>query len=145
MGLEQKSTEYGTVFRMAGGCKDDWENIRTSTYFDTPAVWKPKRKRAVAITLQGPALHALRESEAELKAEIVVTGSIRTCARQAELYKSDPSRYAPPSVGLHCQGLAIDVNTGHLNDRVKHALKRHGFTQARPTDEPWHFSYGWTA
>lgn len=147
MGLQSKSTEYGTVHRLEGGCKDDWDNITRSEYYETPRVLRPKRRRPVAITLQRPALKALKAAEAEIKKEIVVTGSIRTCEQQAALYQSDPNRYAPPSVGLHCQGLAIDVNTGekYLTDTVRAALKRHGWTQARPDDEPWHFSYGWTA
>lgn len=147
MGLEQKDTEYGTVFRLAGGCKDDWVNITTSTDYRKDSGVVRRRTRKVSITLQRPALKALRAAEAELGREIVVTGSLRTCARQAELYKSDPGRYAAPSVGLHCQGLAIDVTTAdpELTTRTRRALLRHGFSQSRPVDEPWHFSYGWTA
>ncbi len=143
--LQSKSTEYGTVHRLDGGCKDDWANIITDDYYRKQSGVVRRRKRAVSITLQKPALIALQKAEAELGIEIVVSGSARTCAYQAELYKKDPDRYAAPWEGLHCQALAIDVNTGMLTDRVKHALKRHGFTQARPVDEPWHFSYGWTA
>ncbi len=145
MALAQRTTEYGTVFRLEGGCKDDWANIRTSTHYTKQSGLIRKRERNVAITMQKPALDALRAAEAELGLEIVVTGSFRTCEFQAAKYKEDPQRFAPPSVGLHCQALAIDVSTGVLTDRIKHALKRHGFTQARPVDEPWHFSYGWTA
>lgn len=141
----KRDTEYGTVHRLEGGCKDDWVNIQTDLYYHKQRGLVRKRKRAVAITMQRPALRALSAAEAELGREVVVTGSFRTCAFQAEKYHEDPQRYAPPSVGLHCQGLAIDVSTNVLDDKIRKALLRHGFTQARPVDEPWHFSFGWTA
>lgn len=145
--VERKSTKYGTVFRLSGGCKDDWDNIVTSSYYRKPSGIIRRRKRRVPITMQRPAIEALRAAEARLGREIVVTGSARSCALQASLYASDPKRYAPPSVGLHCQDLAIDATTEdpELKTTTRHALEAEGFTQARPTDEPWHFSYGWTA
>jgi hypothetical protein len=49
-------------------------------------------------------------------------------------------------VGLHCQALAIDVSTSLLNqDQIRRALLKRGWTQSRPDDEPWHYSFGWTA
>jgi hypothetical protein len=83
---------------------------------------------------------------------VQVTGTSRSCELQAQLYASDRSRYAPPSVGLHTQGLAIDVDTnwqqaldGPTEWKFKQAMKAAGWTQTRPDDEPWHWSYGWTA
>jgi hypothetical protein len=151
MAIESKDTKFGTVYRLVGGCKDDFKNIITSKYYRKPSGLIPRRRRGVDITMQAPAIKALRVVEAHLGKEVEVTGSARSCALQAELYKKDPSRYAPPSVGLHCQALAIDVNTvwrdGLTSEQeaefVK-LMKQVGFTQAR-SDEPWHWSYGWTA
>jgi hypothetical protein len=147
MALESKLTRFGRVYRLVGGCKDDYDNIRTSKRYRKASGVIPFRTRKVAITMQKPALDAFRQAEVRLGREIVVTGSARSCALQAQLYASDRNRYAPPSVGLHCQDLAIDVTTEdpQLKTKVREALEHVGFTQARPDDEPWHFSYGWTA
>jgi len=151
MSLETKDTKFGKVYRLAGGCKDDFANIRTSRFYRKPSGVVLHRARVQSITMQKPALDALRVVEAHLGKEVVVTGSSRSCALQASLYKKDPKRYAPPSVGLHCQALAIDVNTvwrAGLTDAQEaefvKLMKQVGFTQAR-ADEPWHWSYGWTA
>lgn len=147
MAIETKDTRFGKVFRDVGGCKDDYDNIVTSSSYRKPSGVIRKRARKVAITGQRPMIEAIRRAEEILGREIVVTGSARTCELQAALYKSNPSRYAPPSVGLHCQGLAIDVTTEdpELTTKVREVLTRVGFTQARVADEPWHFSFGWTA
>lgn len=146
MGIEKKETDWGAVYR-SSTCKDNYETIVTSEYYRKPSGLIRRRKRDIAITLQRPALESLRECEAKLGREIKVTGTSRTCALQAALYKKDPQRYAPPNVGLHCQSLAIDVSTldSELKTRVREVLTHHGWTQARPYDEPWHFSFGWTA
>jgi len=147
MNVERKETRFGTVARLVGGCKDDWKNIATSRYYRKPSGLIRRRLRVVPITLQKPALDALRKAEERAGCEITVTGSIRSCALQAELYARDAKRYAPPSVGLHTQGLAIDQNMNNQTARpeTKAALLHVGFTQSRPEDEPWHFSFGWTA
>jgi hypothetical protein len=102
------------------------------------------------MTLQRPALRSIEAVEEEIsgrwiKRYVRVTGTWRSCAFQLSKWKEDPSRFAHPSVGLHTQGLAIDIHTAFLNKRLKRALLKHGWTQSRPDDEPWHFSYGWTA
>jgi len=151
MALETKDTKFGKVFRLAGGCKDDFENIVTSRFYRKPSGVIPHRLRHISITMQRPAIEALRVVEAHLGQEVKVTGSARTCELQAQLYAKDPKRYAPPSVGLHCQALAIDVDTvwrDSLSNKDEEEfvklMKQVGFTQARP-DEPWHWSFGWTA
>lgn len=151
MALESTLTEYGRVYRLVGGCKDDYANIDTSKNYRKESGVVKWRRRTVAISGQHPMLAAIRQVEKELGMEIVVTGSLRTCALQASLYAKDRNRYAPPSVGLHCQGLAIDVNTVwrdalsvHDELRFVGLMKHAGFTQAR-SDEPWHWSFGWTA
>lgn len=145
MAIVSKDTRFGTVYRFEGACKDDWKNIDTMYLYRKPSGVVHFRKRPTSIKGQRPMLDAIRHAEEHLGSEVVVTGSLRTCAYQAELYRSDPNRYAPPSVGLHCQGLAIDVHTDYLTGKLHDCLKHAGFTQARPSDEPWHFSFGWTA
>lgn len=88
---------------------------------------------------------------------IPLTGSLRTCEQQARLYAlngkdgNPPNRYAPPTVGVHTHGLAIDVHTGWLaalfrvGVSIRRVLSRRGWNQSRPDDEPWHFSFGVTA
>lgn len=145
--LEKKNTKHGVVWRLNGGCRDTYGNIVTSKYYRKESGIIRRRKRAVPLTMQRPAIEAVRFAERRLGREIVFTGTRRTCELQLALYKSDPNRYAPPWVGLHCQALAGDVTTEdpQLKVEVKHALEAEGFMQARPTDEPWHFSYGWSA
>lgn len=144
---QEMDTKYGRIFRLDGGCKDDWANIVTSRWYRKPSGIIRRRLRRNPITLQKPAMDAWRAAEKQLGHEIVVTGSSRTCELQAKLYASDHNRYAPPSVGLHCQALACDASTEdpNLKTSTRKALEGHGWHQARPDDEPWHFSYGWTA
>jgi len=151
MAVETYHTKFGDVYRLVGGCKDDYSNIVTSRTYRKESGIVRTRPRTVAITAQRPLIKALRVVEAHLDQEVVVTGSMRTCELQAALYRKDPSRYAPPSVGVHCQGLAIDVNTtwrAALSDKQEaefvKLMKQVGFNQARP-DEPWHFSFEVTA
>ncbi len=145
MALQTKETRFGKVFRLEGDCKDDWKNIRTSRFYRKPSGIIRRRLRRVSVTMQGPALDAFRRAEERAGKEIVVTGSSRTCEFQAAKYAEDSKRFAPPWVGLHCQALAIDVHTDYLTSDRREALAHVGFTQARPTDEPWHYSFGWTA
>jgi hypothetical protein len=155
MAVESRVTEYGKVYRLVGGCKDNWDNIITATIGGQYSIGSE------TYTLQKPAVDSLRWVASEIgqwgpfrfrKRVVLVTGTIRTCERQAALYASDPSRYAPPSVGLHTQGLAIDVDmnwytalSDKLKGRFRTAMRAAGWTQSRPTDEPWHWSFGWTA
>lgn len=150
MSIETKQTKFGPVYR-SSGCKDDYANIVTAKRYRKPSGVVPFRTRDIAITMQRPAIQALRVVESHLGKEVRVTGSARSCELQASLYAKDPKRYAPPNVGLHCQALAIDVDTV-WRDSLTNAeeaefvklMHQVGFTQARP-DEPWHWSYGWTA
>ena len=73
--LQTKNTKYGTVNRLSGGCKDNWRNVVTSTYYRKPSGLVRWRKRPIAITLQKPAVRALRAAEAKLGREIKVPGS----------------------------------------------------------------------
>lgn len=151
MGIESRITKFGTVYRNIGGCTDDYHNIVTSRFYRKPSGVVKHRLRKTQITAQRPAIKAIRVVEAHLGEEVLFTGSFRTCEYQAALYRKDPVRYAPPNVGLHCQALAFDVNTtwrAGLSDRKEaefvKLMHQVGFTQAR-ADEPWHWSFGWTA
>lgn len=140
--LRKYTTRYGVIYRLIDGCKDDYESIETSKFYRKESGLIKWRRRSNPVTLQRPALKSFKMAEEKLGREIVVTGSMRTCELQAQLYASDPNRYAPPSVGVHCQGLAIDVTTEdpQLQTKVRDALKLCGWKQARP-DEIWHFSF----
>jgi len=140
MAVEAYKTKYGLVYHRPT-CKSDWKNIITRS-----------RKRFgkvvpyTTMTLQEPALLSIRAVEKELSRPwkrfmVRVTGTIRTCELQRKLYASDPNRYAPPNKTLHTHGLAIDVHTAYLDDRLRKALLAHGWHQTRPDDEPWHFSF----
>jgi hypothetical protein len=133
-------TRYGTIYH-SSTCKDH-DNIETSDQYVKESGEVQRRARnGPAITLQRPALKSFKVAEAKADQEIVVTGTIRTCSQQATLYASDPQRFAHPNTTLHTQGLAIDVHTGFLNERVRRALRDCGWNQSRPDDEPWHFSF----
>ena len=142
--METYETRYGTVYH-SPVCKDDWSNIVTKTVKRKgPGGWSATYK------LQEPAIASLRAVAKELggkfrQAPVRVTGTFRTCAYQHELWVSDPSRYANPNSTLHTQGLAIDVDTTILTDKIRLTLLAHGWHQSRPTDEPWHFSFRLTA
>lgn len=155
MSTERKDTKYGPVFR-GSTCCDDFSNILTNTVGGDHAIGGPETYK-----LQSPAITSLRRVAERTgtkmpwrknKRPVHVTGTWRSCAFQAECYARDPGRYAPPNVGLHTQGLAIDVDmnwygalTPRQQRRFRYVMKAEGWTQARPSDEPWHFSYGWTA
>lgn len=151
MSVETYSTPFGDVYRCIGCCKDNYSNITTSKNYRKASGVVRWRRRTVAISGQRPMLAAIREVEKELGFEVVVTGSLRTCATQAALYAKDPSRYAKPTEGVHCQGLAIDVNTvwrdalsAHDELRFVGLMRKSGFNQSRP-DESWHWSFKVTA
>lgn len=134
-------TRYGVIYH-SPLCKDDWRNIETSDQYLKESgsdLWRPRS--GPDVTLQRAALKSFKVAEAKADQEIILTGSIRSCAQQAQLYHMDPQRFASPNTTLHTQGLAIDVNTDHLDRTVRNALTLCGWKQARPDDEPWHFSY----
>lgn len=143
MALHRYRTRYGTVLK-ADGCRDDYPNIKTVTI--------GSGRRAETYTLQAPAIRSLRVVAARLGGPwrpraVKVTGTIRSCEYQAQLYAQDSSRYAHPASTLHTHGLAIDVDTNFLraHPEVKRMLLNHGWNQSRPVDEPWHFSFRLTA
>ena len=128
-------TRYGPVYHREK-CKSDWRNIVTVDH----------KKPWTRYTLQRPAVKSLHAVARDLgsfwKPQWVrVTGTHRTCSFQLSKWREDPSRFASPNGTLHTHGLAIDVHTGFLNEKIRKSLLRHGWHQSRPDDEPWHFSF----
>lgn len=144
-------TPNGRIFAggLAGGpCRDDYDNIEI---YDQPGL-----PGHAPVELQRPAMKAFKEAErrwarltrpwrrgSKIRPIELIPGTTRSCAYQAELYRRDPARYAPPEVGLHPRRLAIDVRS--RSRILKRILRRLGWRQARPSDEPWHWSYWLTA
>jgi hypothetical protein len=127
-------TEHGTI-HYGGPCKDDYPNIQ---------LYQQRKADGPVVKLQGPAMRAFKAAEVRVGREIPLTGSWRSCANQAQLYASDPQRYADPAITAHTRGLAIDVSTAIgllMKMKVKRALKAEGWKQVRPDDEPWHWSF----
>jgi hypothetical protein len=155
MAIVMKDTKYGPVFRSTQ-CKDDHSNIVDASIGGERAIGGTETYK-----LQKPAVESLRAVAdvmgrrfpwRRVKRPVKVTGTWRACAYQAQLYFSDPKRYAHPNTTLHTQGLAIDVDTHWLGSltafqlrRFRRAMAENGWSQSRPDDEPWHWSYGWTA
>lgn len=126
-------TAFGAI-RAGGACRDDYDRI---------IPWQNRAGQILRI--QKPAARSLEDAERRLGFAVRVTGAHRTCEQQEAYYASDPNRYAPPDKTAHPRGLAIDVDTrlGVLRRaRLKRALRARGWHQARPDDEPWHWSYG---
>lgn len=149
--LPRKVRTPNGVIHYGGPCRDDYRNLRTYDQGDGNTV----------LTLQGPAMEAFKEAEFFYgkslgwsarrltneggRAIKVLAGTNRSCSTQARLYASDPNRYAEPKITGHTRGLAIDVDQAQPNlAKVNTALLKAGWTRTRPTDEPWHFSYGVT-
>lgn len=146
MAIHRYRTPYGVV-RHSDTCKDDFKNMKTVVRLRAGT---RKEVPYTRMTLQEPAILSIRAVEKKLskpwrKFYVRVTGSNRSCAYQAALYATDKDRYAHPDKTLHTQGLAIDVHTGYLSEKLRKALLEEGWNQSRPVDEPWHFSYKLTA
>lgn len=159
----RRKTPYGYI-RYGGPCRDDYRNM--VTYDATP------QGSGLVLTLQRPAMQALLAARVryakrsgwskqriarntvkikglgtvpEGRPIIMTPGTNRSCETQARLYASDRSRYASPAITGHTRGLALDVSTAQANqDIIKACLRAEGWTQTRPGDEPWHWSYGVT-
>lgn len=138
MSIHHYMTKYGWV-NHSDICKDDWGNIVISPKWKKPNGTVVDRNEP--LKLQRSAVRSIRAVEKKIGEQVVVTGTWRSCSEQYTLWRSDSTRYASPNVTLHTQGLAIDVNMDYLNDKMRVALLNHGWYQARPTDEPWHFSF----
>lgn len=151
--MTRVQTRYGDIFAPEGGCADDYPNISMAD----------QDRNQGPVKLQDPAMRSFHAAERRLYEllhpiksrlpkykhrvqTIHLTGSWRSCAYQTELWRSDPNRYADPATTLHPRGLAIDVSTGMRWQRLIHrVLFSHGWRQSRPDDEPWHYSYHFTA
>ena len=158
-------TPFGTVIREEG-CHDDYERLYT---YDQPPLgsgvivlqraavrsfqraeeayarrlWRLGWPRKVTLPIDDKLWRGdfARELERREFRPIILTGSIRSCATQTRLWRSDNKRFAAPGSTLHPHGLAIDVSTFFLNATIRALLLNHGWRQSRPDDEPWHFSF----
>jgi hypothetical protein len=155
----KRRTEHGLVY-YGGSCRDDYRNMVTYN-----------RDGNFVLTLQRPAMEAFLDAQVrfarlsgwskqriesskvrvggkvyqEGKPIWILPGTNRTCKTQAALYKDDPNRFASPWVTGHTRGLAIDRHNGQPSiGKVDIALNRAGWKRVRPSDEPWHWSYGYT-
>jgi len=146
-------TPYGYI-RYGGPCRDDYRSL---------VVYDQGGGNTV-LSLQRPAMTAFKAAEvryarrsAWTSARIkknggrpikVLPGTNRSCATQAALYAMNTPtnrRYASPAITGHTRGLAIDVDQSQPNlDKIHAALCAEGWTQTRPVDEKWHYSYGVT-
>jgi hypothetical protein len=131
---------WGTI-RCGGPCKDDYARI--DIYHQVPGTRFVK--------LQKAALDSFRSAEVAVGGGggkiglIFLTGSWRSCSLQAELYRSDTHRFAPPESTAHCRGLAIDVSQNQDPKKlaaIDEELLQRAWHKARPDDEPWHYSFG---
>ena len=108
-----------------------------------PEVWKDDHPAKGLVREKGKTFRVFRP--------IILTGSIRSCETAQKLFLTNgkfgnpPNRYANPAISLHPHGLAIDVHTGWLSSLIRSILVNHGWKQARPDDEAWHFSFFLTA
>ena len=124
------SSHYGDV-HTNDACKDDWNNI---------VLYHQDAQRVVK--LQKPAMESFKECEKKLGHKIHITGyGWRSCSSQLELWRSNSARYANPNGSMHCDGLAIDLDTTdpHFAEN-KRTLLNHGWHFPRP-DEGWHVSF----
>jgi hypothetical protein len=141
-------TKFGPAHR-SSTCKDDWANMRTQTILGQQLHMQLSALRAYRQACKRFA-HLSGWSPERIKRTggrpILLTGSWRSCALQAQLHDQDPDRFASENGSLHPQGLAIDVSTiQHDFAKAHQALSDVGWKRARPDDEPWHHSWGFDA
>jgi hypothetical protein len=124
---------WGSI-RLGGPCRDDYARIVTR---HTPG--------GRVVVFQRAAMESLVAMETRLGFEVRFTGTARACSVQAKLYASDRVRFAPPEDSYHCRALAGDIDQNMEPKRLKaidDLAPSFGWHKARPTDEPWHISFG---
>jgi len=106
----------------------------------------------VSVTLQKPAMEALRAAQHDCKERIVVHSSFRSCAEQKKLYDAYAAcvaKYghvyqcglsAPPGDSYHNIALAIDI-TNYESRKVRVALKRNGWEWGASYGDKPHFTW----
>lgn len=134
-GTMDPKDRWGEI-RCGGPCKDDYARINIHV-----------QDAQHFLKLQQAAINSIEAAEAQLKFKVICTGSHRSCATQAALFKTNtPSnqRFANPNTTAHTRGLAIDVNQDLPKlklSAIHDALIARHWHQAR-SDEPWHYSFG---
>lgn len=146
-------TPYGVIHYGPLACRDDYPNLVTydqgggSTILTLQraamrAFWAAEVRYAKRI---GWSAKRIKRNGGRGRAIAVIPGTNRSCATQWRLYRSDPHRYAHPNTTGHTRGIAIDVSQAQPNLAIINgALRAEGWTQTRPSDEPWHWSFGVT-
>lgn len=133
--------KWGNI-RLGGACKDDYARI---IVYEQDGQHYLKLQRAAIESIKAVEV-ILADKGFKQHPFVYVTGhGWRACSDQAALYATSHTRYAPPSSSIHCRGLAIDVDMNQDAKKRKvirnELLARHWF-QSRPSDEPWHYSFG---
>lgn len=145
------ATPYG-IIRYGGVCRDDYRSMQTYDQGGGNTVLSLQRPAMTAFKAaqmryakRSGWSKARRERNPNGRPIKVLPGTNRTCETQQRLYSSDRNRYASPAITGHTRGLAIDVDQSQPNlATIGQVLRAEGWTQTRPVDEPWHFSYGVT-
>jgi hypothetical protein len=140
-------TKYGVIHVHNPGSFHEPENLQTYA-------WDGERQ----VALQGPALRAFKAAELRITPRrlkrkgkvrhILITGvGYRPYTLQKALYYSpenvNGTRFANPDGSLHCEALAVDIDTRQSARRqrqIRKALEAEGWHYAIP-GEPWHASY----
>lgn len=137
------NTRYGVIRVRNPGAFQPYQNLRTYHQTDSRNV-----------VLQAPALRAFKAAELRITPKrlkrkgkirhILITGvGYRSYSLQADLYASEPGRFADPDGSLHVEALAVDVdqNQGFLRLRaIRRALEAEGWHYG-VSGEPWHASF----
>jgi len=115
-----------------------------------PCATPPPLRTRQGVTLQPAAMKAYRKAERIAGRRIPVIQSYRSCAAQALACRNIcgssngcPGRCAKPGTSYHQLGAAIDVPTEVLHDpELVGALRKAGWCQSVPVNDPGHFSFG---
>jgi len=158
-------TDYGSIY-YGGPCRDDYVNLvvydqppegGTPIILQLPAMRSFREAENRLAVLVPRSSRIQRRSGGTRFIPIILTGSHRSCDQQTRLYASDSKRFASPSKTFHPRGLAVDISTllkairvrdratgdwTNLFELSRRVLRNHGWEQSRPTDEPWHASFG---
>lgn len=130
-------TKFGRVISPDGRCKDNYDLIEV---MHRDGQVTKLQHGAMESFKDACRAYAKRTRPHDTFRLINLSGSWRSCSYQTQLHNSDPQRFADPNYSLHCRGLAIDV-INPVPQLLRGLLKARDWHQARPDDEPWHFSY----
>ena len=129
-----------------------WSTLRAPGIVipEDPCASPPPLRTWHGVTLQPLAMVAFRHAQRLAGTTIPIVQSYRTCAQQRTACEGIcqnpngcPGLCAPPGKSWHQLGAAVDVTQGGLdNARIVQALKKAGWCEPLPVNDPGHFSYG---